>query len=83
LLSIAALISAAIGCGSPVIDKQAPYSGSSDTAQSARFSKARIIAVERLRGPNHIAMRIGGVASSPVRFIGRAPSTESSAFLVP
>ena len=35
----------------------AAYSGSSLTAQSPRFSQARIIAVEMLRGPLHMARR--------------------------
>ena len=33
------------------------YSGSSLTAQSPRFSHARIIAVEMFRGPDHMAIR--------------------------
>src|SRR3954470_15356668 len=45
------------GWSMPVRERYAEYSGSSTTTASGRFSNARIIAVEMLRGPDHMATR--------------------------
>ena len=61
-----AITSSRPGWSSPVAARYAAYSGSSTTEQSARFSKLRISAVERLRGPDHIAIRTV-IAATPGR----------------
>ena len=72
--SCAARISSRPGWSMPVARRYAAYSGSSTTVVSARFSNARIIAVEMLRGPDHIAMRTGGGGDpSPVAAVMREP----------
>src|SRR5436189_2193326 len=51
------MTSSRTGWSMPVRCRYAAYSGSSTTTASGRFSKARIIAVEMLRGPDHMATR--------------------------
>ena len=66
-VSPAAITASRPGWSRPVAARYAAYNGSSLTAQSSRFSQARIIAVEMLRGPLHIATRTGsGRSGSPL-----------------
>src|SRR5579884_755593 len=55
------------GCSMPVRARYAAYSGSSTTTVSGRFSNARIIAVEMLRGPDHMATRTASLTATRAR----------------